>query len=550
MTDNFNIVHLIEKNPLTRLTKKYQSNFVERIKENFNEDEQHLFAASFYCYLNHDAKKDFVVDLDDVWKWLGFARKDHCKRLLEKHFTKDNCYKILIPPNGGAKSHGGSVKESILMNVNTFKKLCLKAGTKKADEIHDYFLKLEETLHAVLKEESEELREQLEENRKELTKEKSLRNKMLNRRWYDAENGEYLYLFVDDTNNVNSPVKVGKSKNIVEREVFYSKLQLNLNKSGSIIYIQKCKDCNLAEKVCHYLLDQYRINKMQEFFSVSRDIAKTTIQESIAFLDRTEITEEDTQYPLEKEQQKIEEDAPQSRNIEDFITSCCVLGDDKFVLKEELKQAYRIWAKSVDMKTKKEFCEFIDKNYKVTKRTDGKQKRLFYSGLELRPLKSLVDLGNEFEHLDFINTQCRIDWSCRSTYIDIYDCFTKWKRNLCGDETYKIDPKTKKCLQKYIESKFYGGRVHVSKTTEATHLYGIWGLSVNEDTGLKQKKRTAKQTIQINAATKEIIQTWESALEASTSLGIANSTLSNYIRFGTTQICPSTNMEVIYKYGI
>ena len=32
------------------------------------------------------------------------------------------------------------------MTINTFKKLCLKSNTKKADEINDYFIKLEESL--------------------------------------------------------------------------------------------------------------------------------------------------------------------------------------------------------------------------------------------------------------------------------------------------------------------------------------------------------------------------------------------------------------------
>ena len=44
-----------------------------------------------------------------------------------------------------------------MLKVNTFKKYCLKAGTKKADEIHDYYLKLEETFHEVIEEESTEL---------------------------------------------------------------------------------------------------------------------------------------------------------------------------------------------------------------------------------------------------------------------------------------------------------------------------------------------------------------------------------------------------------
>ena len=39
----------------------------------------------------------------------------------------------------------------------------VKAGTKKADEIHDYFIKLENIFQEVLLEESEELKKQLME---------------------------------------------------------------------------------------------------------------------------------------------------------------------------------------------------------------------------------------------------------------------------------------------------------------------------------------------------------------------------------------------------
>ena len=64
-----------------------------------------------------------------------------------------------FPKNlGGA----GRPKEHILMTINTFKKLCLKSNTKKADEIHDYFIKLEESLQETINEESNELRFQLQ----------------------------------------------------------------------------------------------------------------------------------------------------------------------------------------------------------------------------------------------------------------------------------------------------------------------------------------------------------------------------------------------------
>jgi hypothetical protein len=170
MEKNLDIVKLIEKNPITRLSQKYQGNFVNKLIEKFGEKEQQLFAASFYCYLNYDSKKDFVIDLDDIWKWVGFTRKDNAKRLLEKYFIEDVDYKILLlrlEEQDFIKEHGGHNKEQILLTVTTFKKFCLKAGTKRSDEIHDFYIKLEELLHESINEESADLRNQL------LLKEKS-----------------------------------------------------------------------------------------------------------------------------------------------------------------------------------------------------------------------------------------------------------------------------------------------------------------------------------------------------------------------------------------
>jgi len=64
--------------------------------------------------------------------------------------------------------YGGNNKEKILLTINTFKKFCLKAGTKKADEIHDYYIKLEELLQETIDEETNELRNQLSIKDKEI----------------------------------------------------------------------------------------------------------------------------------------------------------------------------------------------------------------------------------------------------------------------------------------------------------------------------------------------------------------------------------------------
>jgi hypothetical protein len=137
MATPLDIVKLIEKNPITRLSKNYQNNLINKIKSKFSEGQQQLFVASFFCYLNYNSKNEFIIDLDNVWKWIGFSRKDPAKVVIDKNFVKDVDYKIVFQqPLENLK--GGRPQEQILMTVNTFKKFCLKAGTKKADDIHEY----------------------------------------------------------------------------------------------------------------------------------------------------------------------------------------------------------------------------------------------------------------------------------------------------------------------------------------------------------------------------------------------------------------------------
>jgi hypothetical protein len=95
MTEQFNIIKLIEKNPITHLSKDYQNELITKIKTHFTNNEQQLFVASFYCFLSY-TKNDFVIDLEDIWKWIGFSRKDPAKRLLEKYFILDIDYKIVF----------------------------------------------------------------------------------------------------------------------------------------------------------------------------------------------------------------------------------------------------------------------------------------------------------------------------------------------------------------------------------------------------------------------------------------------------------------------
>jgi hypothetical protein len=232
---NLNIVELIEKNPITRLTNDNHNKLLTKVRSNFTSNDQQMFLASFYCYLNYNPKEDFVIDLDNVWKWLGFNQKYNAKRVLEKHFVIDVDYKNLLlraeEQNSEEKKHGGCNKETFLLTIHAFKRFCLKADTKKADQIHEYYIKLEETLHEVINEESNELKLQLEQVKNEfaqkeitnkitfdktLKKEKELeKQKVLLREFGHA--GSLIYIIrVKSYDNGEYVVKIGESRRGVE----------------------------------------------------------------------------------------------------------------------------------------------------------------------------------------------------------------------------------------------------------------------------------------------------------------------------------------------
>jgi hypothetical protein len=257
------IVNLIESNPITKLTGNYQSKLVEKVKNNFTNYEQQLFLSSFYCYLKYDSKNDFVIDLDNIWQWLGFSQKARAKELVEKNFVIKKDYKVLLSfegkqmfypqPSGEKKNtRGGHNKEIFMLNIETFKKICLKAGTKKADEIHDYFIKLENIMFEVTKEECDELKQQLQQI--ENIKNKEMEEKLINQKALDNEifllkqyatSGNMIYIIkVKNYDDGTYVVKIGESrKGITER---YNECKTKHKNSKILLLncfsVDKCKD--------------------------------------------------------------------------------------------------------------------------------------------------------------------------------------------------------------------------------------------------------------------------------------------------------------------
>ena len=232
-----NIVELFETNPITKLSKTYQSNFLTKIKEKFTETDQQMFVASFYCYLNYNQTNDFVVDLDDVWRWMGFSTKQKAKILLEKQFTINIDYKQLLnqPVKQRDQNKGGHNKETIMLTIRTFKFFCLKAETIKSKQIHEYYINLEEILQEIVQAESNELKLQLEEKTTQLeeqivhtTLEKlKVREKTLLEQ-FPPNTQCFYYGFIDNLSDKNERlIKFGNSNFLKNRVAAHKKTYLN-----------------------------------------------------------------------------------------------------------------------------------------------------------------------------------------------------------------------------------------------------------------------------------------------------------------------------------
>jgi hypothetical protein len=608
-----------------------KTRLIQKIEDNFNNDEQKLYISHLFLYLNYHPINDFVINLENVWKFIGFSNKANAKRLLKHHFIENKDYKIIFikvddktllirsdeQKNKDEKTvirsdDGKFSNETIMLNINTFKKLCLKANTESSDKIHDYYIKLEMMFNDLMKEEIdqhkkefekqlEEHKKQLEITEKQLELEKRQKNKLLNRKYYNAKPGHMVYLY-RDTQGPDASYKIGKTEKMIEREDFYS----HSSKSGSIVHARYCLNCHTVERVLHHILDKYRLIHNQEWFSFKDETFGIQVIDCIVDLMDSYLENIETFIPslfnFLKPFGQLQHTSINNRNIhinatftplneamppntdtniqlstpnstgshepnstgshepnstgshepnstgrrckiddfDQFIQDVCELNNDKYCFKPEMKQAYRIWCKTVvDIETTKKLETYLSSRFNSGQVWDDDMKRNVYKGVALKPLQYQPKYNADYEN--FLIEKCKFYYSYRTSYVDFFEQFTKWKQQT--EPNYKLQHKYKKLIQAYLEDTFAGGRVHISSYANSTHLFGVYGVGFEfNHFGLKDPVRTNKKVGQFNANTNELIASWESLVIAAKSLDMNFSTLSYNIRFGTVK------NDYVYKY--
>ena len=156
------------------------------------------------------------------------------QELLEKQFVLDKDYTKPLSDErkqtSATKGSGGHNKETFLLNVKTFKSLCLKAGTKKADEIHEYYMKMEELIQEVVAEECGELKMQLEQKQQTEKEKEELKERTIIEQF--PVNTQCIYIGKIDNKTLGKPnskmyretvTKFGQSNNLAERVKIHKK---------------------------------------------------------------------------------------------------------------------------------------------------------------------------------------------------------------------------------------------------------------------------------------------------------------------------------------
>ena len=590
-----NIVELIEKNPITKLTATYNNKLLNKIKENFTEFEQQAFVSSFYCYLNYDKTTDFVVDLDDIWNWLGFNQKVKATRLLEKYFKLDIDYKKTAFPIGKAvleqdKINGGQNKQTIMLNIKCFKSLCLKAQTKKASEIHEYYMKMEEVLHETLEEETDELKLQLQQKNNTINNAKKDKHKAVEKAIIAQfpVNTECIYFgTIDNTNDKNEKlIKFGhtndlttrvwdhhsKYDNFILQEVFkvqnkveienliktYPKIKRQIrtievkgkNKTEIIAYDDTNFTINRLTKhikdIIHsktYSIDNFnRIMKLNDDLETENRELKEHIVSLNDQIDKQGVKINELTEFVEKQKKSIEllnEEPTESeshptdeltKRFDQFIKTECIVRKDVEVDSCDIIAQFRIWNKvKPKRETNEQFNTYLKTRF-MAARLQNQDKDQCVHGFVGVMLKSIeyqkIHTNDPTE--TFIFENCRFSANNRIASKKLHEEFLRYKNKMGVD----ITSTELSDIKKYLDNCPYvlKGTLYIQEE-KFTHE-GYYGLALKTDNPNIRKTTsvTGKKVQKIDIKTESVLNNWDTIAKAALYEKISASKMSRCIR--------------------
>ncbi|PNH02084.1 hypothetical protein TSOC_011967 [Tetrabaena socialis] len=260
------------------LTNTVSSELLDILRSELTGEEQQLFINGFAAYLHCDTRKDFVMDIDDVYAWLGFTRPDSLKKLYKKHLTEGVHFQVFR--HLAENPLGGRPKEQTLLTIHGFKQLCMAANTDKGRRVREYYISMEEILFQYTSRKANEEREHLtklvdESKQAAAAKEVELRSEVeaaraltavkeaelsrLKAKTYDeVPKDDNVYICKEASELSTDRHKIGKTIDPKKRE---SQLNTGSAQGSQLIYTRETLNAKLIEDIAHTALRRYHCSR-------------------------------------------------------------------------------------------------------------------------------------------------------------------------------------------------------------------------------------------------------------------------------------------------
>jgi len=214
------------------------------------------FIKDFFGFQKTEQFKDykpFTINLDDVAYWLE-SLKANLKNTLITSYIKDVDFIIiesLLIPNHEQSKHD---KETIIITSDTFKMLCMRSKTKKADKIRKYYINLEKLIY--------EYKDIIINNLN--TKIKVLENNL-------SQCGDvYIYEEIDQLND--KYIRIGSSNDVDKKNNLSS-----LDKK-KVLYKIKTHNIKQFEKCLQTHFYNFKFKKNKDYYKISNDMIEKAIE--------------------------------------------------------------------------------------------------------------------------------------------------------------------------------------------------------------------------------------------------------------------------------
>lgn len=222
------------------------------------------FIKDFFGFQKTDQFKDykpFTINLDDVAYWLE-SLKANLKSTLITSYIKDVDYiiiKALLIPNHEQPKHN---KETIIITSDTFKMLCMRSKTKKADKVRQYYLNLEKLI--------DEYKDIIINNLN--TKIKVLENDL---KKDDLPRGGHVYIFEEIDQLNDKYIRIGSSDDVKKRMSNHNSSSLHKKK---VLYKIKTPNIKQFEKCLQTHFYNFRFKKNKDYYKISNDMIEKAIE--------------------------------------------------------------------------------------------------------------------------------------------------------------------------------------------------------------------------------------------------------------------------------